>query len=81
MGDDLPDLPALARVGLAVCPSDAAPEVRAACAVVTAAAGGNGAVRELIEILLKARGAWEGIVAAWSADASSLGLDDRARDD
>jgi 3-deoxy-D-manno-octulosonate 8-phosphate phosphatase (KDO 8-P phosphatase) len=81
MGDDLPDLPALRKVGLAACPSDSAPEVCAACAVVTAAAGGRGAVRELIEVLLKARDLWDGIVAAWSSGASSGGFDDAPRQD
>jgi 3-deoxy-D-manno-octulosonate 8-phosphate phosphatase (KDO 8-P phosphatase) len=80
MGDDLPDLPALARVGLAACPADAAPEVRAACALVTSSRGGHGAVRELVELLLKARGAWDEIVGGWSRGSSSLALDDVSRD-
>ena len=66
MGDDLPDLPALARVGVSACPADAAPEVRERCRLVTGAAGGQGAVRELIETLLKARGEWDEIVAKWA---------------
>jgi len=65
MGDDLPDLPALATVGLAACPADAAPEVRQRCHLVCSAGGGNGAVRELVEVVLRARGRWDSIVEEW----------------
>ena len=58
MGDDLADLPALAVAGFAACPSDAAPEVRAVAHHVAASPGGRGAVREVIELLLKAQDAW-----------------------
>ena len=63
MGDDLPDLPVLADAGLAACPADAAAEVRASVHLVTHAPGGRGAVREIVEILLKHQGAWEPLVA------------------
>ena len=66
MGDDLPDLPALARVGLAACPADAAPEVRERCRFVAAAPGGRGAVRELVRLLLVARGRWPQLVEEWA---------------
>jgi len=56
MGDDVNDLPLLHRVGLSVAPADALPEVRAAVHLVTAARGGRGAVRELCDLLLRARG-------------------------
>lgn len=59
MGDDLPDLPVLTRVGLPVAVRNAVPEVRAAADYVTDSAGGHGAVREFAEVLLKARGEWE----------------------
>jgi 3-deoxy-D-manno-octulosonate 8-phosphate phosphatase (KDO 8-P phosphatase) len=59
IGDDVTDLPLLRRVGLSAAPADAVPEVRAAVDWVTAAAGGQGAVRELLEAILRARGAWE----------------------
>jgi len=59
MGDDLPDLPLLRRVGLAIAPADAVPAVRRAAHWVTRAPGGNGAVREALEALLRARGAWQ----------------------
>lgn len=65
MGDDLPDLPALGLAGLAACPADAAPEVRQSCDLVCVAGGGDGAVRELVETLLRARGRWESLVEEW----------------
>jgi len=58
MGDDLPDLPLLRRVGLALAPSDAVAEVRRIAHWVSRLPGGSGAVREAIEWLLKSRGAW-----------------------
>jgi 3-deoxy-D-manno-octulosonate 8-phosphate phosphatase (KDO 8-P phosphatase) len=58
MGDDLVDLPVIARAGLSAAPADAAPEVRGAVHYVAAAPGGNGAVREFVEWLLQAQGRW-----------------------
>ncbi len=58
IGDDVNDLPVLKLVGLAVCPADAAPEVRPAVHLVCAKPGGRGAVRELCELILKSRRAW-----------------------
>jgi 3-deoxy-D-manno-octulosonate 8-phosphate phosphatase (KDO 8-P phosphatase) len=63
IGDDLPDLPVIARAGVGIAVADACGEVRAAAAVVTQLPGGRGAVREAIERLLRARGSWEAIVA------------------
>ena len=60
-GDDLTDLPLLRRVGLALAPANARPEVHRAAHYVTAAAGGSGAVREMAEILLQAQGTWNDI--------------------
>lgn len=62
MGDDLPDLPVLRSVGLAACPSDAIPEVRASVHYVAETPGGRGAVREVVERILKAQGLWPGLV-------------------
>jgi 3-deoxy-D-manno-octulosonate 8-phosphate phosphatase (KDO 8-P phosphatase) len=62
MGDDLLDLPVLARVGLAACPADAAPEVRDRVHWISRAGGGRGAVREIVELVLRARGQWAAIV-------------------
>jgi 3-deoxy-D-manno-octulosonate 8-phosphate phosphatase (KDO 8-P phosphatase) len=59
LGDDLPDLPLLARAGLAVAVGDAAIEVKRAAQYVTRANGGGGAARELVELILKAQGRWE----------------------
>jgi 3-deoxy-D-manno-octulosonate 8-phosphate phosphatase (KDO 8-P phosphatase) len=58
IGDDLPDLPLLRRAGLAVAVANAVPEVKKAAHYVTALAGGQGAVREVIELVLKAQGRW-----------------------
>jgi 3-deoxy-D-manno-octulosonate 8-phosphate phosphatase (KDO 8-P phosphatase) len=65
MGDDLPDLPALTVVGLAACPADAASEVRERCHFVAGSPGGHGAVRELVKLLLEARGRWSEVVEGW----------------
>src|SRR6266700_2331022 len=59
VGDDLPDLPLLTRVGLPIAVANAVPEVKAAARVVTTLAGGQGAVREVAELILKARGEWQ----------------------
>jgi 3-deoxy-D-manno-octulosonate 8-phosphate phosphatase (KDO 8-P phosphatase) len=58
MGDDVPDLPLMRRVGLALAPADAVPEVRRAAHWISRRAGGSGAVREAIEWLLRVRAAW-----------------------
>ena len=65
LGDDLGDLPLLTRVGLACCPLDAVPEVRAAAHWVVPAAGGTGVLRAVAEQILKAQGRWEGILSAY----------------
>lgn len=62
VGDDLPDLPVLHRVGLPVAVANAAPEVRAAARWVCERPGGTGAVREFAEALLGVRGEWTGTV-------------------
>jgi 3-deoxy-D-manno-octulosonate 8-phosphate phosphatase (KDO 8-P phosphatase) len=62
VGDDLPDLPILERVGLAIAVANAAPEVKRAAHYVTRRRGGEGAVREAIETILKAQGAWRNAV-------------------
>lgn len=58
IGDDLPDLPVLRRCGLAFAPADAVPEVQAAVDQILPRPGGRGAVREMVERILKARGEW-----------------------
>jgi len=59
MGDDLPDLALAAHAGLFAAPADAHPEVLARAELVCSARGGRGAVRELAEAILRARGAWQ----------------------
>jgi 3-deoxy-D-manno-octulosonate 8-phosphate phosphatase (KDO 8-P phosphatase) len=63
VGDDVVDLGPLRRAGFAVAAGDARPEVKAAAHYVTRAPGGRGAVREVAEMLLKAQGKWDAIVA------------------
>jgi 3-deoxy-D-manno-octulosonate 8-phosphate phosphatase (KDO 8-P phosphatase) len=58
LGDDLPDLPLLRRVGLPAAVGNAVPEVRAEARWVARRQGGAGAVREFAEALLKSRGVW-----------------------
>ena len=65
MGDDLVDLPVLGKVGLATAPADAVAEVRASVHWVSAYPGGRGAVRELVELLLKAQGHWDDLVRSY----------------
>ena len=62
MGDDLPDMAILKRVGLPVCVANATPEVLDVVAWRARARGGNGAVREFARALLMARGEWQNAV-------------------
>ena len=65
VGDDLPDIPVMKRTGLSVAVRNARPEVLQAADIVTDADGGDGAVRELAESILKAQGEWDKIVARY----------------
>lgn len=67
VGDDLPDLPVVMRCGVGVAVADACPELVAAATLVTRRPGGRGAVREVIERLLEARGQWDAIVHRFAA--------------
>ncbi|MBA3317759.1 MAG: HAD hydrolase family protein [Gemmatimonadales bacterium] len=58
VGDDLADLQVMRRVGLPIAVANAVPEIRAVADCVSTAMGGHGAVREVVESLLKARGVW-----------------------
>lgn len=62
MGDDLLDLPVLSRVGFSAAPADAAADVLARVNWVSSRAGGDGAARELIELLLRAQGTWDSLL-------------------
>jgi len=67
MGDDLVDLPVLSRVGLSAAPADAVDEVRTRVHWVSQHCGGRGAVRELVELVLRAQGHWDPIVNSFLA--------------
>lgn len=58
VGDDIPDIPVMRRVGVAACPADAAPEIRQICHFVSDHPGGKGCVRDIIEQTLKVQGKW-----------------------
>jgi 3-deoxy-D-manno-octulosonate 8-phosphate phosphatase (KDO 8-P phosphatase) len=62
IGDDLPDIPLMRRVGLAVAVGDAVPEVKKAAHYTTKALAGHGAVREAVELVLKSKGIWEAMI-------------------
>ena len=62
IGDDLPDAPVIRLVGLGVAVSDAAEEVRQCADYVTHAPGGHGAVREIVEMILKSQHRWESLI-------------------
>ena len=68
VGDDLTDLVVMRRVGLAVATANARAEVKRHAHYVTAQPGGSGAVREVIELILKAQGLWEEILKKYAAD-------------
>lgn len=68
VGDDLPDLPAMQKVGLPVAVANATAEVKAVARWITTQQGGHGAVREFTEALLKARGEWKHLVDKYVAD-------------
>ena len=62
MGDDLTDVPVLRRAGLSVAVANSRPEVSNLALYVTKARGGRGAVRETIELILKAQNKWRAVV-------------------
>ena len=62
VGDDLPDLPVMRRVGLAVAVGNAVPEVKEAAQYITQAFAGHGAIRETVELILKSKGIWEAMI-------------------
>ncbi len=65
VGDDLIDVPAMRMAGFAVAPSDAVPEVRQRAHYVTGRGGGRGAVREVVELILRASNKWNGVTARY----------------
>jgi 3-deoxy-D-manno-octulosonate 8-phosphate phosphatase (KDO 8-P phosphatase) len=67
VGDDVVDLRVLERAGLSVAVADGVAEVRAAAHYVTRAPGGRGAIRETVELILKAQKKWQQIVSEYAA--------------
>ncbi len=63
MGDDWPDLPVMTQVAFAACPAQAHVELRARCHYVASAEGGRGAAREVCDLILHAKGAYDGLLA------------------
>ena len=64
-GDDLPDIPLLRRAGLAVAVPDAVDEVLASAHYMTRHAGGDGAVREICDLIMKAQGSWQTVISRY----------------
>jgi 3-deoxy-D-manno-octulosonate 8-phosphate phosphatase (KDO 8-P phosphatase) len=69
MGDDIVDIAVLSRVGFAAAPADAVPEVRERVHWVAPSAGGSGAARDLLELILRAQGRWDAIVRSFTPEA------------
>ncbi|MEE4313386.1 MAG: HAD hydrolase family protein [Desulfofustis sp.] len=65
MGDDWIDLAVLSRVGLATCPANAVPEVQSACHYVASRSGGHGAVREVCDLLVTAKGLHQSLLQSY----------------
>ena len=66
VGDDLPDMPLIIDAGLGVAVANAAPEVKEAADFVTTSRGGEGAIREVVEAILKSNGEWDQLVKNYS---------------
>ena len=67
VGDDLPDVPLLKRVGWPIAVADAVPQVRAVARTTTVHEAGRGAVREVVEMLLRHNGTWEEVLKRYEA--------------
>jgi 3-deoxy-D-manno-octulosonate 8-phosphate phosphatase (KDO 8-P phosphatase) len=70
MGDDLLDLPVLARVGFSAAPADAAPDVRSRVDWVSSRDGGDGAARELVELILRAQSRWDDVLREYVGEGA-----------
>lgn len=66
IGDDLVDLPILVRVGLSCCPRDANSDIRQRVHYVTETLGGRGVFREVMELILKSKGLWNGLLERYT---------------
>lgn len=71
VGDDILDLPALRIVGFPVAVADAVLDAKAAASYVTRAKGGNGAVREVVELIVRTQGLWQDALEAYLQQSSS----------
>ncbi len=71
IGDDFPDVPLLRRAGLAIAVADARREVKRVAHFITPSVGGHGAVRDAVELILKARGLWETATDRYEANLSA----------
>ena len=79
MGDDIVDLAVLSRVGLSAAPADAVPEVRSRVQWVSRSPAGTGAARELLEVILRAQGLWDKVIAGYLNEPGRPGADGRDR--
>ena len=77
MGDDVVDLAVLARAGLSAAPGDAVDEVKAAVDWISTQAAGRGAAREFLELILKAQGHWDSIIASYVNEQGTPGDGDQ----
>ena len=68
MGDDIVDLSVIRRVGFSAAPANAVDEVRSRVHFVSTHVGGEGAVREMVELILRAQNQWDSLVAAYEAE-------------
>lgn len=73
IGDDLPDLPVMQQVGLAIAVKNAVTEVKTIAHLVTKRKGGKGAVREAIEFILKAQESWDSLIAQYYRNKTPVG--------
>jgi len=76
LGDDLNDRPALRIAGVAIAPSDAAPDILAEAHIIVDARGGEGAARQAVELILRAQGKWQAAVDRYLEE---IAAPDRAR--
>lgn len=70
VGDDVIDLPVMRRCGLAIAVKNARPEVKRAAHYITPHSGGDGAVRDAVEYVLKAQGRWQEVFESYIAERS-----------
>jgi 3-deoxy-D-manno-octulosonate 8-phosphate phosphatase (KDO 8-P phosphatase) len=71
MADDIVDLAVLGRAGFSCAPADAVPEVRSRVDWVSRCNGGDGAARELVELILRTQGSWDAVLASYENEPAS----------